>query len=63
MAGFFSTQAKQSPRLTSLQIQSSVYGVVLTVTYGRTRVAPRLLWYRNFHQTGGGGKGKSSGKP
>ena len=63
MAGFFSTQASASPRLTSLQIQSSVYGIVLKVTYGKTRVSPMLFWYRNFHQTGGGGKGKGSGKP
>lgn len=57
MAGFFSTQAKTSNAITSLKIQTSVYGKCRPVTFGRTRVSYNLLWFRNFKQQGSGGKG------
>lgn len=42
--------------------QSSVYGASIPVIYGRTRIAPYLIWTQNLHQTGGSSKGKKAGK-
>src|SRR5690348_18474830 len=54
-------QASQTPQLSGIQIQSSVYGKVIPLVYGRTRLAPNLVWYGDFVQTGGGGTGGKGG--
>ena len=74
MSGLFggggqNTANAETP-LTGMSIQSSAYGVALAFGYGRTRVAPNLLWYGDFtavpHTStqqmggkGGGGGGSS----
>jgi len=58
-------QAQAAPAVAGLQLQSSTYGKVIPIVYGRTRVAPNLIWYNDFRQHahaqapagGGGGKG------
>jgi hypothetical protein len=52
MSGIFGgkQQAKQTPAVTGLQIQTSAYGKVLPVVYGQTRIAPFMIWYANFQQ-------------
>ena len=57
-------QAQQQPALSALPIQTSVYGKVIPLVYGTTRMAPNLIWYGDFVATphnsgnsGGGGKG------
>ena len=61
------SQAKQSPAVSGLQLQSSAQGKAVIVTYGTTRVAPNMLWYGDFVATqvqssaGGGGKGGVTG--
>ena len=50
-------------RLSALKLQSSAYGVTIPVVYGRTRVAPNLIFYGNFQSSQqGGGKGGGGGK-
>ena len=50
-------------RLNALKLPSSAYGVTIPVVYGRTRVAPNLLYYGNFQSSQqGGGKGGGGGK-
>lgn len=63
MAGIFASQsqAKQTPAIGGLNIQTSAYGKAIPDIYGTTRIAPNLIWYANFvghpHQqkTGKGG--------
>lgn len=71
--GILGTGAKKGNTVANnLQLQSSVYGSVIPIIYGTTRVAANLLWYGNFIATpvssskGGkgsviGGGGKSGG--
>src|SRR5260221_13523746 len=54
-------QASQTPQVSGIQIQSSVYGKVVPVVYGSMRLAPNLIWYGDFIQTGGGGTGGKGG--
>lgn len=62
-------QAKQTPAISGMQIQTSAYGVCLPLVYGRNRSAPNLIWYGDFqahahHEdspSGGKGGGESSG--
>lgn len=56
------TISSSDTRLEALQLQSSAYGVSLTVAYGVARVSGNLLWYNNFKaiphtSSSGGGKG------
>lgn len=65
LQGIFSapkSNAAGAPKYTQLQVQTSAYGLVVPIVYGRTRVACELVDYQNFQQhttsTGGGGGGK-----
>ena len=57
-------QPRYSGELHNLQVTESVYGTVLTVVIGTTRVHGKLLWYGGFKakQASGGGKGIFGGK-
>lgn len=48
-----------------MQLQTAVAALPITIAYGRTRLAPNVIFYANFqsHQTtsGGGGGGKGGG--
>jgi len=70
MSGLFGyTNAKQPSALKGMRAQTSVYGTVIPIVYGRTRVPGNLLWYGDFKAFkvkaqggkgglfGGGGKG------
>lgn len=63
MSGLFGTggQASQPRRLQAIELQRSSYGEVIPLVYGRTRVAPTLIWYDDFeairHDEDVGGKG------
>lgn len=54
-------QAQEPTRYKDLQIQTSAYGVAIPIVYGRSRLAPNLIWYGDFlatpHQQDMGGKG------
>lgn len=70
MAGLFgSRSASISPSYTGLQLQTAVAALPITIAYGRTRLAPNVIFYSNFQshkQTsggGGGGKGGFFGSP
>src|SRR5260221_3636310 len=54
-------QASQTPQVSGIQIQSSIYGKVVPLVYGSMRLAPNLIWYGDFIQTGGGGTGGKGG--
>lgn len=66
------TSAQNAAAL-GLRVNTSVYGLVIPLVYGRTRISPNLIWYGDFkaiaHTTttssggggGGGGKGGGSG--
>jgi hypothetical protein len=59
MSGIFGNpQAKTTPAITTLKVQTSSYGKVIPVTYGRTRITFNLLWFNNFTIIPPGGKGK-----
>lgn len=51
----------EQQRYGSLSVQSSSQGVPISIVYGKTKVAPNLLWYGNFqavqHSESVGGKG------
>jgi hypothetical protein len=56
MSGLFgsttpTTQAQQAPTASGITIQTSVYGKALGIGYGRTRVAPNIMWYDGFVAT------------
>lgn len=63
MGGKTSGQAAQA--FDTLQIQSSAYGIPITILGGVTRVAGNLIYYNDFishpHSSSGGGKGGSGG--
>ena len=57
-------------RLGGIRVQTSLQGVPIPIVYGRTRIAPNLVWYGNFFWkpvnsgkkgTGGSGSGKKGG--
>ncbi len=59
-------QSASQPSYSGIPIQTSVYGKVLQIIYGKGRAAPNLIWYGDFKTTetttttssgGGGGKG------
>lgn len=58
-------QSQQSPALSGVQIQTSVYGKCQPIVYGTNRLAPNLIWYGDFiakaAPAAGGGKGGSIG--
>lgn len=58
-------ESSVAKRLTSIDLQSSAYGEVVPLVYGRTRVAPNLFWYGDFtaikHEQDVGGKGGGGG--
>lgn len=65
------SQAKSRPQYTALQVQTSAYGITISLVFGKTRIAPNLIWYGDFkaipHSAAGGkggvmgGGGKSGG--
>lgn len=68
MSGLFgsdTTISTSETALSGLVIQTSAYGVTIPITYGKTRVAPNLIWYGNFQAIprtttqSSGGKGGS----
>jgi hypothetical protein len=60
-----STQAQSRTVASGVAIQSSIYGSVVPVIYGRTRVVGNLIWYGDFQaiaqNSGGSGGGKGGG--
>ena len=61
--------AQIDPVISSFRVQTSAYGLVIPLVYGRSRVSGNLLWYGYFQaishtevQSGGGGGGTSAGK-
>jgi Putative phage tail protein len=78
LAGLFGRGKSASSQQTAavgLQVQTSVQGKPIPITYGMTRVAPNLIWYGDFTSTqesssvggkggltGAGGKGGGSGQ-
>ncbi len=62
-------QTVYGARLQDLRVQSSSYGSVIPVLYGRGRLASNIIWMRGFDEevrtetqtVGGGGKGGSGG--
>lgn len=59
--------AALSPSYTGLQLQTSVSAMPISIAYGRTRLAPNVIFYSNFRSqkqtSGGGGKGGFFGSP
>jgi len=68
MFGGGETQAQTQTVASGVDIQSSCYGGVVPVIYGRTRLTGNLLWYGDFQALpvqssgGNGGKGGDSGQ-
>jgi hypothetical protein len=60
-----STQASTRTVASGVSIQSSVYGSVVPVVYGRTRMVGNLIWYGDFKaippNSSGSGKGGGNG--
>src|SRR5260221_12644283 len=54
-------QASQTPQVSGIQIQSSIYGKAVPLVYGSMRLAPNLIWYGDSIQTGGAGTGGKGG--
>lgn len=48
MGGASKTISNVQPMAGNLRIQTSVYGSVIPLVYGRTRVSGNLLWYGGF---------------
>lgn len=70
LLGGAQAQGKTRPQFTGLQVQTSAFGVTITILFGQARIAPNLIWYGDFkaikHQAGGkggvmGAAGKSGG--
>jgi hypothetical protein len=59
------SQASSNTVASGVSIQSSVYGSVIPVVYGRTRMVGNLIWYGDFQaipqNSGGSGSGKGGG--
>lgn len=51
----------ESERFASMRVQTSAYGMVIPLVYGRTRISGNLIWYGDFqaiaHTETSGGKG------
>jgi hypothetical protein len=66
MFGSGQTQAQTQTVASGVSIQSSCYGVVVPVIYGRARLTGNLIWYGDFQaiaqqsSSGSGGKGGDS---
>lgn len=68
MSGIFSkkSNSQKTKAVSALQVQTSSYGPVLPLVYGKNRIAGNLGWYGNWKATGhkdsssAGGKGGSS---
>ncbi len=65
------TMAEAPKSAQGIRVQSSAYGVVVPILFGRTRVTGNVLWYGNFiaiphvqtQSTGGGGSGGGGSAP
>jgi hypothetical protein len=59
--------SKIRPYAEGIQLQTSVYGSTIPVPYGRTRIAPLIIWANNYRKSGGSSKkgktGKKGGSP
>ena len=65
MSGLFGggSQPTTTPDYTGLQIQTAVNTLPIPIVWGKSRLAPNIVWYNNFqtYESSGGGKG-SGGK-
>ncbi|ENX37685.1 hypothetical protein F888_03028 [Acinetobacter courvalinii] len=50
MGGLFggTTISTTDPRINSMRIQQSAYGLCQPLVYGKTRVAANMFWYGDF---------------
>jgi Putative phage tail protein len=56
--GFLRRNDNAKPDYTALQIQTSVSILPIPIVWGKTKIAPNVIWYANFQGVpGGGGKG------
>lgn len=63
MGGSSTTISNLAPMAGNLRVQTAVYGAVIPLVYGRTRISGNLIWYGGFQaiphttSTTSGGKG------
>ena len=56
--GFLKRSNNAKPDYTALQLQTSVSIMPIPIVWGKTKIAPNLIWYANFQAVpGGSGKG------
>ena len=56
--GFLKRSSNAKPDYTALQLQTSVSIMPIPIVWGKTKIAPNLIWYANFQAVpGGSGKG------
>ena len=61
--GFGGAGGASSTVYQGIQVQTSISTAGIPIVYGQTRLAPNLIWYGDFQQTGSsGGKGGQSSK-
>ena len=58
--GFLKRSSSAKPDYTALQLQTSVSILPIPIVWGKTKLAPNLIWYANF-QAAPGGSGKGAG--
>jgi hypothetical protein len=58
--GFLKRSSNAKPDYTALQLQTSVSILPIPIVWGKTKIAPNLIWYANF-QAVPGGSGKGAG--
>jgi len=58
--GFLKRSSNAKPDYTALQLQTSVSIMPIPIVWGKTKIAPNLIWYANF-QALPGGSGKGTG--
>ena len=58
--GFLKRSSNAKPDYTALQLQTSVSILPIPIVWGKTKLAPNLIWYANF-QAVPGGSGKGAG--
>ena len=58
--GFLKRSSNTKPDYTALQLQTSVSILPIPIVWGKTKIAPNLIWYANF-QAVPGGSGKGAG--
>src|SRR6185437_9691295 len=58
--GFLKRSSNAKPDYTALQLQTSVSIMPIPIVWGKTKIAPNLIWYANF-QAVPGGSGKGTG--